>query len=55
VKSPSIPIPGTRKVARLDENLAAASVELTPNDLNEIDSATKHCQYKVPAELGQYG
>lgn len=35
-----VPIPGTRKVARLDENLAAASVELTPADLRDIDAAT---------------
>lgn len=34
-----VPIPGTRKVERLDENIAAASVELTAEDLREIDSA----------------
>ncbi len=34
-----VPIPGTRKLERLDENLAAASVELTPDELREIDSA----------------
>jgi aryl-alcohol dehydrogenase-like predicted oxidoreductase len=34
-----VPIPGTRKLERLDENLAAAEVELTPGDLREIDSA----------------
>jgi aryl-alcohol dehydrogenase-like predicted oxidoreductase len=33
-----VPIPGTRKLERLDENLAAAEVELTPGDLREIDS-----------------
>jgi aryl-alcohol dehydrogenase-like predicted oxidoreductase len=37
-----VPIPGTRKLERLDENLGAVMVELTPNDLGEIDSvATK--------------
>ena len=34
-----VPIPGTTKLDRLDENLAAASVELTPEDLRDIDSA----------------
>jgi len=30
------PIPGSRKLERLDENLASAEVELTPGDLSEI-------------------
>jgi aryl-alcohol dehydrogenase-like predicted oxidoreductase len=34
-----VPIPGTTKFERLDENLDAAHVELTPDDLREIDSA----------------
>ena len=34
-----IPIPGTRRVERLDENLAAGSIELTPQDVREIDAA----------------
>jgi len=34
-----VPIPGTTKLARLDENMAAAAVELTSEDLREIDSA----------------
>jgi aryl-alcohol dehydrogenase-like predicted oxidoreductase len=34
-----VPIPGTRKLARLDENLNAVSVELTPQDLAEIERA----------------
>src|ERR1700712_4554385 len=34
-----VPIPGTTKTHRLDENLAAADLELTPADLNEIDQA----------------
>ena len=34
-----VPIPGTTKLHRLEENLGAASVELTPDDLREIDSA----------------
>ena len=32
-----VPIPGTTKLHRLDENLAAATVELTPSELQEID------------------
>lgn len=34
-----VPIPGTTKLHRLEENLGAASVELTPDDLGEIDGA----------------
>ena len=33
------PIPGTTKLHRLDENLGALSVELTPDDLRDIDAA----------------
>ena len=35
-----VPIPGTTKLHRLEENLGAASVELTPDDLRDIDSAS---------------
>jgi aryl-alcohol dehydrogenase-like predicted oxidoreductase len=34
-----VPIPGTTKLARLEENMGAAGVELTPEDLRQIDSA----------------
>lgn len=34
-----VPIPGTTKLHRLEENLGAASIELTPGDLSEIESA----------------
>jgi aryl-alcohol dehydrogenase-like predicted oxidoreductase len=34
-----VPIPGTTKLTRLEENLGAAAIELTPADLSEIDSA----------------
>ncbi len=34
-----VPIPGTTKLHRLEENLAAADVELTPADLRAIESA----------------
>jgi aryl-alcohol dehydrogenase-like predicted oxidoreductase len=34
-----VPIPGTTKLHRLDENIGAAAIELTADDLREIDSA----------------
>jgi aryl-alcohol dehydrogenase-like predicted oxidoreductase len=34
-----VPIPGTTKLHRLDENLGAAAVELTADDLDEIENA----------------
>ena len=34
-----VPIPGSRKIERLDENIGAVAVELTPDDLREIESA----------------
>ena len=34
-----VPIPGTTKLHRLDENIGAVAIELTPDDLREIDSA----------------
>jgi aryl-alcohol dehydrogenase-like predicted oxidoreductase len=34
------PIPGTRRLERLDENLAAADIELSDDDLREIDAAS---------------
>jgi aryl-alcohol dehydrogenase-like predicted oxidoreductase len=34
-----VPIPGTTKLHRLEENIAAAVVELTPEDLRQIDNA----------------
>lgn len=34
-----VPIPGTRKIDRLQENLAAADIELTSTDLDEIEAA----------------
>jgi aryl-alcohol dehydrogenase-like predicted oxidoreductase len=35
-----VPIPGTRKLTRLEENLGAAGLELTAADLNEIETAS---------------
>jgi aryl-alcohol dehydrogenase-like predicted oxidoreductase len=37
-----VPIPGTTKLHRLEENLEAANVELSPEDLREIESASSN-------------
>jgi len=34
-----VPIPGSRKLERLDENIGAVAVDFTPDDLQEIESA----------------
>lgn len=34
-----VPIPGTRKLTRLEENLGAADIELTPGELSNLESA----------------
>lgn len=51
-----VPIPGTTKLHRLDENLGAASIELTPDDLRQIESvlasAPVHGE-RYPAHLQQ--
>jgi aryl-alcohol dehydrogenase-like predicted oxidoreductase len=39
-----VPIPGTTKLLRLEENLAAAEVELTADDLREIDAAASRIE-----------
>ncbi len=39
-----VPIPGTTKLHRLEENIAAAQVELTENDLEEIEHAQLEAQ-----------
>ena len=51
-----VPIPGTTKVTRLDENLAATGIELTPEDLGEIERAAAQITIKgdrYPAELAK--
>lgn len=35
-----VPIPGTTKLHRLDENIGAVTIELTPDDLRDIESAS---------------
>src|SRR5204862_1644371 len=45
-----VPIPGTTKLNRLEENLGAVNVELTPDDLREIDGAAS----KIKVEGARY-
>jgi aryl-alcohol dehydrogenase-like predicted oxidoreductase len=45
-----VPIPGTTKLNCLEENIGAATVELTPADLREIDSAAS----KIKLEGARY-
>ena len=44
------PIPGTRKLHRPEENLGAVNVELTPEDLREIDEAVSEIETTVIAD-----
>jgi len=48
-----VPIPGTTKLHRLEENIAAAELELTPGDLQEIDSAQIEAQGARYSEANQ--
>jgi aryl-alcohol dehydrogenase-like predicted oxidoreductase len=45
-----VPIPGTTKLARLEENLGALNVELTPNDMRDLEDASS----KVKLEGERY-
>jgi aryl-alcohol dehydrogenase-like predicted oxidoreductase len=45
-----VPIPGTTKLHRLEENIGAVNVQLTPEDLREIDSAAS----KITIEGARY-
>ena len=45
-----VPIPGTTKLSRLEENIGAVAVELTPDDLRVIDSAAS----KITIEGARY-
>jgi aryl-alcohol dehydrogenase-like predicted oxidoreductase len=45
-----VPIPGTTKLHRLEENLGAVDIELTPDDLREIDSAAS----RIPVQGSRY-
>ena len=48
-----VPIPGTTKLHRLEENLAAADLELTPDELREIDEAQIEAQGARYSEANQ--
>ncbi|NVO12552.1 MAG: aldo/keto reductase [Rhodoplanes sp.] len=45
-----VPIPGTRKLSRLDENMGAAALVLTADDLREIDAAAAN----IPVQGDRY-
>jgi aryl-alcohol dehydrogenase-like predicted oxidoreductase len=45
-----VPIPGTTKLSRLDENIGALNVQLTPDDLNQINDAAS----KIAIEGNRY-
>jgi len=40
------PIPGTTKMHRLEENIGAVDIELTPEDLSEIDSVSSEIKFE---------
>jgi len=45
-----VPIPGTTKLHRLEENLGAVNIQLTPEDLRELDTAAS----KIPVQGARY-
>jgi len=45
-----VPIPGTTRLSRLEENIGAVSIELTPEDLGQIESALS----KIPVSGDRY-
>jgi aryl-alcohol dehydrogenase-like predicted oxidoreductase len=45
-----VPIPGTTKLHRLEENLGAVHVELTPDDIEQLENATS----KIPVQGARY-
>jgi aryl-alcohol dehydrogenase-like predicted oxidoreductase len=45
-----VPIPGTTKLHRLEENIGAANVQLTPDDLRQIGNASA----KIPVQGARY-
>jgi aryl-alcohol dehydrogenase-like predicted oxidoreductase len=45
-----VPIPGTTKQHRLEENIGAAAVELTPEDLQQVENAAS----KIPVQGARY-
>jgi aryl-alcohol dehydrogenase-like predicted oxidoreductase len=52
-----VPIPGTTKLRRLEENIGAVNVHLMENDLNEIEKAIAQIQVqgaRLPEQILQY-
>jgi aryl-alcohol dehydrogenase-like predicted oxidoreductase len=49
-KSWIVPIPGTTKLHRLEENIGAAAIELTPEDLRQLEAAAS----KIPPQGARY-
>lgn len=52
-----VPIPGTRKLERLEENIRAASIELTADDLKEIGEASSSFEVsggRYPEEFAKF-
>jgi aryl-alcohol dehydrogenase-like predicted oxidoreductase len=45
-----VPIPGTTKLHRLEENIAATTVELTREDLQQLETAAS----KIPVQGARY-
>lgn len=45
-----VPIPGTTKLHRLEENIGAAGIELTPEDLRQLEAAAS----KIPVQGARY-
>src|SRR5205085_8888195 len=45
-----VPIPGTTKLHRLEENIGAAAIELTPEGLRQIDNAAS----RIPVQGARY-
>ena len=51
-----VPIPGTTKLHRLEENIGAAEVELTPNELKELETAASNIEVqgaRYPEQMEQ--
>ena len=54
-----VPIPGTTKLHRLEENIGAAAIELSPGDLAEIEEGASHIKVEgeryAPAQMAMVG
>ena len=49
-----VPIPGTTKLHGLEENIGAAAVELTADDIREIENAAAKSRCTAPATPNTY-